>query len=170
MKTTLSLNLRRRVLMLGSAAMLAAMTLSNTPALAYDVNSTADVNVDANSVIMRNFDVTTYAADAAPQSGLADYTATSDGAIYRFASAAARDAFVANPETYKPGFGGFCAVGAALGKKLDGDPEIFRIHEGKLYVFVSEKAVAVWDEDPAGTLAKAEANWPQIRDKTPGSL
>jgi hypothetical protein len=28
----------------------------------------------------------------------------------------------------------------------------------------------MWDKDPAGTLAKANANWPNISDKTAASL
>ena len=140
------------------------------PPLAYDVTSTAAINVDANGIILRGVDATSYAAGGAPFAGSADFAAEVGGATYLFASAAALDRFVAAPATYEPAFGGFCAVGAALGKKLDGDPAIFRILDGKLYLFVSEDDVAMWDKDPAGTLAKANANWPNIADKTPASL
>lgn len=143
---------------------------SALPALAYDVTSMAAINVDANGVILRGVDATSYADGAAPVAGSVDFSAEVDGATYLFSSATARDSFVAAPETFEPAFGGFCATGAALGKKLDGDPAIFRILDGKLYLFVSEDAVAVWDKDPAGTLAKANANWPGIMDKTPASL
>jgi YHS domain-containing protein len=153
-------------------AVLATALLMGTalPSLAYDVTSTAAINVDANGVILRGMDPTSYATGAAPVAGDADFKAEVGGATYLFASAEARDSFVAAPATYEPAFGGFCAVGAALGKKLDGDPAIFRTLNGKLYLFVSEDAVAMWDKDPAGTLAKANANWPNISDKTPASL
>lgn len=156
----------------GYAAVLAAALLMGTatPSLAYDLASTAAINVDANGVILRGVDPTSYLAGDAPVAGSADFTAEVGEATYLFASAEARDSFVAAPATFEPAFGGFCAVGAALGKKLDGDPAIFRILDGQLYVFVSEDAVAVWDKDPAGTLAKADANWPNISDKTPASL
>jgi YHS domain-containing protein len=140
-----------------------------TGAFAYDVNSTSAINVDADGIILRDMDATTVVTGT-PLPGLAEFSTTLDGATYLFATAAARDAFVADPGRYQPAFGAFCAVGAALGKKLDGDPEIARILDGKLYLFVSQEAVAVWDKDPAGTLAKANANWPAIKDKTPGSL
>jgi YHS domain-containing protein len=155
-----------------NAALVATALLmgSALPALAYDLTSTAAINVDPNGVILRGVDATSYAAGAAPVAGSADFAAEVDGATYLFASAEARDSFVAAPEKYEPAFGGFCAVGAALGKKLDGDPAIYRIFENQLYLFVSEDAVAMWDKDPAGTLAKANANWPNISDKTPASL
>lgn len=156
---------------LGALALATAFLMGATlPALAYDVTSTAAINVDANGVILRGVDATSYAAGGAPVAGSAAFAAEVGGATYLFASAAARDSFVAAPATFEPAFGGFCAVGAALGKKLDGDPAIFRILNGKLYLFVSQDAAALWDKDPAGTLAKANANWPSISDKTPASL
>ncbi len=155
-----------------NVALVATALLMGTPlpSLAYDVTSTAAINVDANGMILRGIDPTSYATGDAPVAGAADFAAEVGGATYLFASAAARDSFVAAPATFEPAFGGFCAVGAALGKKLDGDPAIFRNFEGKLYLFVSEDAVALWDKDPAGTLATANANWPNISDKTPASL
>lgn len=170
MEKTKSFTLGRRALLLGGTAFLTAMATMTAPVKAYDLNSTAAINVDANGVILRNFDPTSYGPNKPPQIGAADYTASSDGAIYRFASGDARDQFITNPAKYKPAFGGFCATGAALGKKLDGDPQIFRIHNSQLYVFVHQQAVEIWDKDPAGTLAKANANWPKISGKAPASL
>jgi hypothetical protein len=153
-----------------AAALSAALAGAALPALAYDVNATAAINVDVDSVILRGVDPTSYAAGTAPRLGASDHTAVGAGAIYRFASADARDRFVASPSTYKPAFGGFRATGAALGKTLDGDPAIVRIRDGQLSVFVHQKAVEIWDKDAAGTLAKAVAHWPRIKDRTPASL
>lgn len=170
MEKTKSITLGRRAILFGGIALLTAVTTMHAPAIAYDVNSTAAINVDKNGVILRNFDPTSYSSNKAPHVGAAEYTASSEGAIYRFGSSSMRDRFIAEPAKYKPAFGGFCATGAALGKKLDGDPQIFRIYNGQLYVFVHQQAAEIWDKDPAGTLAKANANWPKIRSKTPASL
>lgn len=160
----------RRAVLLSGAALLAGLVFTGQPAATYDANSTATVNIDKNGVILRNYDPTSYVAGKAPRIRAADYSASSDRAIYRFASSSACDCFVANPEKYKPAFGGFCAIGAALEKKLDGDPQIFRIRKDRLYVFVHQQAVEIWDKDPAGTLAKVNMNWPRIRDRAPSSL
>lgn len=170
MNSSLTPVVRRRALLGVAGALSAAFAGAAPPALAYDVNAAAAINVDANGVILRGVDPTSYAAGRAPQVGAATHTAVSDGAIYRFASGDARDRFNASPATYKPAFGGFCATGAALGKKLDGDPAIFRILDGQLYVFVHQQAVESWDKDPAGALAKADANWRRIKDRAPASL
>ena len=42
--------------------------------------------------------------------------------------------FNANPEKYAPQYGGFCAYGAAFGKKFDIDGKVFEVLDGKLYV------------------------------------
>lgn len=163
--------LRSTVAWLAAPAIAAALAIgSASGALAYDAGSPASVHVDANGVILRNFDATSHAAGTAPVEGSSDFSATVDGATYLFLTADARSAFTADPGKYKPAFAGFGATGAALGKKLDGDPRIFQILDGVLYVFVSEDAAALWDKDPAGTFAKANANWSNIHDKTPSSL
>lgn len=137
---------------------------------AYDINSTAVANVDSNQVALRGFDTTSYLTEGKPTRAASTYTALFDNAIYRFVSATERDAFVANPGKFAPAYNGFCAMGAALGKKLDGDPEVYRLLEGRLYVFVNGGAAQAWDKDALGNLAKAEANWPRIRNKTPKEL
>lgn len=139
-------------------------------AFAYDTSSKADVNVDANGVILRNVDTTSYLMRGAPAGGSAEFTVVHEGAIYRFASTGERNAFLASPGKFAPAFGGFCAMGAALGKKLDGDPKVYRLINGQLYVFVNEDAAAAWDKDPTGNFIKAYNKWPLIRDRTPKEL
>jgi len=126
--------------------------------------------VGANSVILRGFDATTYPGKSQPVGGTGEHTALFEGAIYRFGSAAQRDVFVASPGKFAPAFNGFCALAAAYGQKVDADPLAFRMIEGRLYVFASQGAAQAWDKDALGNLAKADANWPRIRGKTPKEL
>ncbi|KUJ81374.1 YHS domain-containing (seleno)protein [Ruegeria profundi] len=95
--------------------------------------------------------------------GVSDHTAVHDGVSYYFATAEAAAAFTANPEAHLPQFGGFCTLAVGLGKKFDGDPRYADVRNGKLYVFVNEAVFQTYLQDPDGTIAKAEATWPQIR-------
>ena len=79
-------------------------------------------------------------------------------------------AFKAAPAKYEPQYGGFCAMGVALDKKLDGDPTAWTIFDGKLFLNVNKDVQKKYLEDVAGNNRKADANWPQIRHKTPKSL
>jgi YHS domain-containing protein len=137
---------------------------------AYDENSTAAVNVDAKGIGLKGHDPVAYFTVGAPTAGKAEYTARHDGVTYQFASAANRDTFKAAPAKYAPQFGGFCAMGVALEKKLDGDPAAWTVAEGKLYVNVNKDVQKKYLEDVTGNNKKAEANWPQLRSKTPKSL
>jgi YHS domain-containing protein len=98
------------------------------------------------------------------------YSVPHQGATYYFASAGNRDAFKANPAKYEPQFGGFCALGVALGKKLDIAPTAWKIVDGKLYFNVNRHVQTKWNEDIPGNLVKAQANWPVLKNKAPKSL
>ena len=101
-------------------------------ALAYDTNSTSALNVDAKGVAVQGYDVVAYHTVPAPRPRAApSFMAKHEGATYHFSSAANRDMFTANPAKYAPAFGGFCAMGVALEKKLDGDPTAWKLVDGQ---------------------------------------
>jgi YHS domain-containing protein len=139
-----------------------------TPAFAYDVNATSAVNVDAKRVALRGFDPVAYFTVMAPTAGDAKFSAKHGGMTFRFASAANRDMFKAHPDKYLPQFGGFCAMGVALGKKLDGDPEVWHVAaDGHLYLNVNKDVQKKYLEDVKGNNEKAVATWPSIKNKAP---
>ena len=76
----------------------------------------------------------------------------------------------ANSEKFVPQYGGFCAMGVALGKKLDGDPQAWRVVDNKLYLNLNKEVQAKWLEDVPGNLKKAESEWPQVSIKAPKDL
>jgi len=143
---------------------IAAGTLPST-AHAYDTASTAAINVAEDAVILHGHDAVAYFTSGKPVQGDAKFSAKHAGATYRFASEANLKAFQANPTAYAPQYGGFCAMGAALGKKLDVDPTQFKVVDGKLYLNYSPKIQKQWEEDTAGNIAKGEKNWPGLVGK-----
>jgi YHS domain-containing protein len=161
--------LRAGLLAITTAISLGA-TLVPLAAHAYDSNSVAAVNVDAKGVGLKGHDPVAYFTVGAPTAGKAEFSAAHAGVIYQFTSAANRDAFKADPSKYAPQYGGFCAMGVALEKKLDGDPTAWRIHDGKLYLNVNKDVQKKWLEDVPGNNKTADINWPQIRNKSPKSL
>lgn len=146
------------------------VTLMPDAALAFDQNSTSALNVDAQALAVKGYDVVAYFKNGAPTVGKPEFSAKYDGATYRFANAADRDAFNASPARYVPQYGGFCAMGAAIGRKLDGDPTAWKIVDDKLYLNVDKNIQAKWLEDVPGNLVKANTNWPQIKNKAPSDL
>ena len=92
---TSSLTRPRRQFLLGLAVVAGAATLLTGPAWAYDENSASAVNVDHRGLALKGHDPVAYFSAAKPTPGLAQFNAQHQGATYRFASAANRDAFVA---------------------------------------------------------------------------
>lgn len=53
-------------------------------------------------------------------------------------------------------FGDMCTTGLALGKKIQTDCSINLAQDGKTYCFGNDEAKKMFEQDPKGTLAKAE--------------
>ncbi len=158
--------MKKTLIALGLAV---AFTASN-PALAYDITSTAPVNVSAAKIALKSHDPVAYFTVGKPVLGAAKYSAEYEGAIYRFSSAENLETFKADPAKYTPQHGGFCRMGVALGKKLDGDPNLFRIDNGKLSVYSYPAALKGFSGDVDGNGAKADTNWPEIKNTAPKDL
>jgi hypothetical protein len=102
--------------------------------------------------------------------GTGFHAAQHEGVTYLFTSKENRDKFLDNPDGYLPEFGGYCAFGASVGKKIYADPTVWKIVDGKLYLNVDSKIQKKFEGDLRGNLAKAYANWPKIEDKTPEGI
>ncbi|MGV3510709.1 MAG: YHS domain-containing (seleno)protein [Novosphingobium sp.] len=148
----------------------AATAIPSAPAFAIVDNSPAAVNTDQQGIALHGYDPVAYFTAGAPAKGNAKFTATFEGARYHFANAQNLKKFKANPAAYAPQYGGFCAMGVALHKKLDGDPNVWKIVDGKLYLNVNKDVSVAWQRDIPGNLAKADAEWPEIKNATPASL
>lgn len=140
----------------------AAGLLAPVAAGAIVPGSTAAVNTDADHLAMHGYDAVAYFTAGAPTKGDARYAMTFHGARYQFASANNLAQFEANPAAYAPQFGGFCAMGASFGEKVEADPAAWQIVGGKLYLNNSPKVLARWREDVPGNIARADDQWPKI--------
>lgn len=122
------------------------------------------VNVDGSGVAIHGYDPVAYFTEGAPTKGSVEHTAVWEGAVWHFATAANRDAFVAAPEKYAPQYGGWCAYGATKGYAAETDPvTAWTVRDGKLYLNWDAAVKDEWSKDIPGNLAQSEANWPAIK-------
>jgi YHS domain-containing protein len=110
------------------------------------------------------YDVTSYFTGT-PVVGVAQFTARHNGATYRFATAANRDRFAANPAAYAPQYGGYCAWAVAQGYTAPGRPRFWRVVDGKLYLNYSADVQSKWERNIPGFITSANANWPTVLTK-----
>ena len=92
--------------------------------------------------------------------GKAGITADYNGAAWAFASEEHREKFLADPAKYAPAYDGHCAYGLAQGGKVPGNPNLWRIVDGKLYLNITPTVVGFWESDVPGNISKAEDIWP----------
>ena len=127
-----------------------------------------DQYVDSSGYAVSGYDVVAYfdleqnpVGSSQPQAvrGSKAFTADYNGAKWAFSSAENRDKFLADPAKYSPQFDGHCAFGAAKGGKVPGNPHLWRIVDGKLYLNITENVVSFWEEDIPGFISTGDGNW-----------
>jgi len=119
-----------------------------------------------DGVMARGYDVVAYRDQQAAVEGAPEFSAEHDGATYRFATAANRDAFVADPELYVPAYGGWCAYAIADGELVNIHPERFKLIDGRTYLFYDGfwgNTLAKWNQDEAALKPKADAAWAALQ-------
>jgi hypothetical protein len=120
---------------------------------------------DADHLALDGYDPVAYFTDAKPTPGSPTITAKHNGAVWRFATTAHREAFVANPTRYAPQYGGYCAWAVSQGYTASGDPQAWKVVGDKLYVNYNRDVAINWSKNIPGNIMKANANWPTVLDK-----
>jgi YHS domain-containing protein len=101
--------------------------------------------------------------------GKASIIAEYNGAKWAFASEANRDKFKADPARYAPAYDGHCAYGAAQGGKVPGNPHLWRVVDGTLYLNITKVVVGFWEKDIPGHIKTADKNWSKKLNAQPPS-
>ncbi|MFT6675100.1 MAG: YHS domain-containing protein [Sulfitobacter sp.] len=148
------------------------LTLAAATALAFGTQAFAgDQYIDGTGYAASGYDVVAYfdlpqnavgQGQPAPVAGDKDITAEYNGAKFAFASDAHKAMFLADPAKYAPQYDGHCAYGVAKGGKVPGNPTLWRIVDGKLYLNITKNVVSFWEEDIPGNINLAEGNWVSI--------
>ncbi|MBA3888074.1 MAG: twin-arginine translocation pathway signal protein [Acidobacteria bacterium] len=97
--------------------------------------------------------------------GSPEHKSVHQGKTYHLTNADAKKMFDAAPARYLPAYDGLCATGVAMGMKLESDPALFAVHNGRAYLFSDAEAKAMFEKDTRGIIAKADANWPKVQKK-----
>ncbi len=131
-----------------------------------DADASGAVFTDEDGVAIRGYDPVAYFTDGRPVEGSEAFTAEHLGATWWFASAESRDRFAADPEAYRPQYGGYCAWAVAeKNRAYPIDPAAWRVVDGKLYLNFNADIQAKWEEDVPGFITEADRNWPGLQQQ-----
>jgi len=113
-------------------------------------------------VAVGGYDPVAYFTDGRPVRGTEQFRITHQGYEYRFASAEHLAAFRANPARYTPQYGGYCAWAVSQGYTAAGNPQNWRIVDGRLYLNYNNDIQQRWEQDIPTRIREANANWPRV--------
>jgi YHS domain-containing protein len=118
-------------------------------------------------VAIKGYDPVAYFTEARAVKGSSDFSHEFLGETWNFTNAEHRDTFAADPVSYAPQYGGYCAgevhdanIGSGITTNVD--PDAWRIIEGKLYLFYRKSGAEWFGQNSDEKVAKADANWPTV--------
>ncbi len=140
------------------AGLCASVTVANARAKA----ATSGRWFVEDGVAIRGTEPVACSADGRRMAGRAAFTHAWQGGTWRCATAANRGAFAADPARCAPARSGFCAWAVAEGYTAPIDPAAWWIVQGRLYLNYNRTIQRRWDRDIAGSIRRAETNWPRL--------
>ena len=146
-------------------SLLAATAFVLVPAIALPAPALAEPPIYTSAfdnIAVQGYDPVAYFTDGKQAKGVKQFSATYMGAEFRFANAANRDAFKADPAKYAPQYGGYCAWAVSQGYHAKGDAKNWKIVDGRLYLNYNTSIQKKWEADIPGFIAAADAQWPVI--------
>ena len=111
------------------------------------------------------YDPVAYFTVGKPQQGDPEIKVEWSGATWHFANAEHRDRFLKEPVKYAPQYGGFCAYAVSKGGQASGDPERWKIVDGRLYLNNNWLAQNLWLRAIPEMVKKADDLWPELKVK-----
>lgn len=144
----------------------AAETATEGKALFADLGGEAENPIYTQEIgdtlAVRGYDVVSYfVGDGTPVEGTEALTVRYQGFDYRFANEENAQAFIEDPAKYAPAYGGYCAWAIGANDRLaPGDPEVFEIVDGTLYLNFNKDVQTRWEKDIPGFIAKGDVNYP----------
>ncbi|MDE4133762.1 YHS domain-containing (seleno)protein [Phaeobacter sp. QD34_3] len=113
-------------------------------------------------IAIGGFDTVAYFESGNAVAGELRYSVTWKGVTWRFASASNQLRFEMNPRAYAPRFGGYCAYAMSKGRLSSGDPQVWVIVDGELFLLHSAAARDLWRAGAGQMIAEARDHWPRL--------
>ncbi|MDJ0787911.1 MAG: YHS domain-containing (seleno)protein [Myxococcota bacterium] len=140
------------------------MTLLALLALAFTPELALASDVTHSTVGAGGYDLVSYHVGEKPVRGNGNHLVVHEGVTYLFQGEDSKARFEKDPERYLPAYGGYCAYGVSVGKKFHGDPDVWEIVDGRLFLNLDNKIKGLWVKDIPGHVKKADQQWRRIAE------
>jgi YHS domain-containing protein len=127
-----------------------------------EAQTTSEIYSTADGAI-KGYDPVAYFTVKKPVKGKKEFSYSWKGQTWFFSSVENKKMFEANPDTYAPQYGGYCAYGLSRGYKAKIEQEAWSVVNGKLYLNYDLDVREDWLEKQAGYIQKADQNWAKVK-------
>ena len=115
---------------------------------------------DPTGVAIEGYDVVAYGKEKKAVEGSQKIRQDWNSASWYFSSKENRDLFQADPKSFAPQYGGYCAYAlAGTNQLVPADPKMWKIIDGKLYLFASFEAQQIFTKRAKKLVQTADKNW-----------
>ena len=155
------MKIRTRLLATVCAALVSAVAIDlGLPRTALGVEPTYTGFL--SSTALGGYDPVAYFIDRKSVKGSDEYALEWKGVRWRFAGVEHLETFRADPEKFASRYGGYCAYAVAHGATAPGDPQVWKVFDGRLYLNVSKGIQVEWEKNIPGYIHQADENWPKL--------
>ena len=116
-------------------------------------------NGDEVHLMLQGYDVVAYVAQNRAAAGSPQFRSRYQGVVYHFASAENQAQFERDPGRYQPAYHGFDATRMVYAIPEAADPEVWRLIDGRVFLFADAASKAAFELDLAGNVAMADKYW-----------
>jgi YHS domain-containing protein len=135
-----------------------SLAVISSKALALDPTYTTLFSSDA----IKGYDTVAYFTENAAVKGKSEFSTEYQQATWLFSSQKNLDLFISDPEKYAPQYGGYCAYAVSQGSTASIKPELFTIHDDKLYLNYNQSINQKWSQNKDAFIRDADKNWPEL--------
>ncbi len=116
-----------------------------------------------DGIAIAGYDPVAYFTLGEATEGDPQYSFEWDNAEWHFVSTEHRDMFADDPQRYAPHYGGYCAYAASQSQVQPADPQLWTIHNGRLFLNLNQDFQDQFRADIDTNIQEADRNWPALR-------
>ena len=115
-----------------------------------------------DGIAIKGADPVAYFVDGKARIGDEAFSHDWNSATWHFVSAQNRDKFAADPQTFAPQYGGYCAYAVGNGYTAKIEPDAWKIVDNKLYLNYNKAVRLLWRARQSHYIDEANNNWLQL--------
>ena len=119
--------------------------------------------VHRDGIALEGYDAIAYVRHNEARRGLPIFVVEHGGYEWYFESDLNAERFRSDPGRFIPAYGGYSAMGLAEGYLNPGDPEVWSVKDGRIYLFYSHSLRRRWLENTSQHIRRADRNWLKFR-------